>query len=44
MPEIKEAAGKAAQKAKARKRRIFAEVALLIFCLAMIVLTAKYIF
>ena len=37
MPEIKEAAEKAAQKAKTRKRRIFVEVALLSFCLTMVI-------
>lgn len=36
MPETKEAAEKAAQKAKTRKRRIFVEVALLSFLVCML--------
>ena len=36
MPEIKEAAEKAAQKAKARKRRVFVEVTLLSFLVCML--------
>lgn len=36
MPETKEAAEKATQKAKARKRRIFVEVALLSFLVCML--------
>lgn len=36
MPEIKEAAEKTAQKAKARKRRVFVEVTLLSFLVCML--------
>ena len=36
MPEIKETAEKAAQKVKARKRRIFVEVTLLSFLVCML--------
>lgn len=44
MPETKEkAAEKTVQKAKARKRRIFIEVALLSFLVCMLVLVIKHI-